>query len=184
MVVRSAPAKIAVKKAAPKAITAAQKKKLTEAVALEAQPKKSKDLATDAPPSKDIPLGLKGKMPKSLAECADLLYTKKQLRLEAARGLKVLEAEERWLTEHIINTLPKSQAEGVVGKLCRVTREEKTKPIVTDWAAFYAHIKKTGQFELLQRRLGEGAVQERWDAKKTVPGVDPFTVLSLSVTKR
>jgi hypothetical protein len=59
----------------------------------------------------------------------------------------------------------------------------KIKPSVTDWTKLYAHIKRTGNFELLQRRVGEKAVAERWDLGKKVPGVEQFPVETLSVTK-
>jgi hypothetical protein len=55
--------------------------------------------------------------------------------------------------------------------------------VVEDWPKLYAHIKKTGEFELMQRRLGETAVKERWDADKQVPGVGRFTAKKVSCTR-
>jgi hypothetical protein len=42
---------------------------------------------------------------------------------------------------------------------------------VTDWPALQQHIRLTGEFDLLQKRVTITAVRERWEAGKTVPGV-------------
>jgi hypothetical protein len=61
-----------------------------------------------------------------------------------------------------------------------VTKQE---PQVENWEALYKHIKKTGEFELLFRRVNPTAVKERWEHNKVVPGVGSFPVDKLSVTK-
>lgn len=121
--------------------------------------------------------------PKTLGACADKLYELKAKRSAAQKVADAIEEEEKALKEHIINTLPKSEANGVAGKLCRVTVVIKEVPQVKDWDAFYKHVKKTGDFDLLQRRLSDAAVKLRWDAKKKVPGVDVFNAVSLSMNK-
>ena len=123
------------------------------------------------------------KPPKTLGACADLYFTLREQRLAAQKIVDAIEVNERAIREHIIKTLPQSEASGVAGKLARVSRVVKLVPQVKDWAAFYAHIKKTGSFDMLQRRVGEAAIQERWDAGKVVPGVESFTVVTLSVSK-
>lgn len=122
-------------------------------------------------------------IPKALGAAADLLYDIRQQRLEAQRVVDALQAQETEVKEHIINTLPKSQAEGVTGKKCRVTIVTKPVPQVQDWDAFYAYVKKHGAFDLLQRRLTETAVRERWEANQKVPGVVEFKAVTLSVNK-
>ena len=126
---------------------------------------------------------IKYKFPKALGACADKLYELRQKRLDQQKVVDALEAEEKALKEHIINTLPKSEASGVAGKLARVTVVTKEVPQVKDWDAFYKHVKKTGEFELLGRRLTETAVRERWEAGKQVPGVEAFKAVSVSLNK-
>lgn len=121
--------------------------------------------------------------PKTLAACADMLYSTQIERLKIAKEVAKLEDKEKALKAHIIANLPKSEATGVAGKLARVQITSKFVPSVTDWPAFYAHIKKTNGFDMLQRRPAEKAIQDRWDAKKAVPGIEPFNVLGVSVTK-
>lgn len=126
---------------------------------------------------------MKFKLPKTLAQCADLLYSTREKRLEIQKGVTECEAIEAALRDHIINTLPKAEATGVAGKLARVTIVMKRKPAVEDWEAFYAHVKKTGHFDLLFRRVNDAAVAERWNDNKVVPGVGVFNAVTLSVNK-
>ena len=121
------------------------------------------------------------KFPKSMAACADLLYNKKQERLAADKVAAALKAEETALTNYIIDTLPKDSG-GAVGKHHKVETYTDDKLVVKDWDALYKYIKRTGRFELLQKRLGEGAAEELFADKKVVPGVGTFTVVKVSLT--
>lgn len=123
------------------------------------------------------------KFPKSIGVCADKLYEIRQKRLAMQKEVDAVEAEEKALKEHIINTLPKSEATGASGKLARVTVITKEVPQVEDWETFYKHIKKSGQFELLGKRLSDAAIKERWEAGKEVPGITHFKAVTLSLNK-
>lgn len=126
------------------------------------------------------------KIPKTLGACADLYYTTREKRLKAQKVVDELKAQENQLADHIIKNLPKSDANGIAGKKCRVTIREKTIPQVQDWDAFYEYIRKNakkGAFSLLQKRVGDAAVKEIWEAGKEVPGVGRFHVKTLSVNK-
>lgn len=126
---------------------------------------------------------VKYKFPKAMGACADKLFELRAKRLAMQKEVDAVEAEEKALKEHIINTLPKSEASGVAGKLARVTVGIKEVPQVKDWAAFYAYVKKTGSFDLMQKRLTDGAIKERWEAGKEVPGVEHFNAVSVSINK-
>jgi len=123
------------------------------------------------------------KFPKTLGACADKIYELRDKRLVAQKLVDAIEAEEKALKEHVINTLPKSEATGVAGKMARATVVTKKVPQVEDWEAFYKHIKKTGDFDLLNRAVSKSAVESRWEAKKVIPGVKAFTAVTLSITK-
>ena len=94
------------------------------------------------------------KFPKALGACADLVYSLRQERLAAQKVVDALEEKEKALREHIINTLPKSEATGAAGKLARVTVMTKDVPQVKDWEKFYAYVKKNNAWDLMQRRRG------------------------------
>lgn len=122
-------------------------------------------------------------LPKSPAACADLLYRVREQRLAMQKEVDKLAAEENRLKEYFIQTLPKSDATGIAGRVARVQTGTKLIPQVEDWTAFYSYVKRTGSFDLLQKRLSEGAVKERWDDRKTIPGVGTFQAVTVSVTK-
>lgn len=126
---------------------------------------------------------MKFKIPKTLGACADLLYQTREARYALQNQAKELEELESALKSHIIDTLPKSEASGVSGKLARVTVKEKVTPQAEDWEALHAYIKKNGAFELMQRRLNNAAIEERLEAGETVPGIVMFHNKTVSINK-
>lgn len=122
-------------------------------------------------------------MPTTIGGMADALYITRNARLAMQKLVAELDERETQIENMIIDTLPKSDQTQGAGKLARVGIKKSVKPIVEDWAKLYAHIKRTGHFELMQKRLGEPAVQERWDAGKPVPGVGEFNVIKVTVNK-
>lgn len=65
-----------------------------------------------------------------------------------------------------------------------VKLQEKEEPVAEDWPAIWEHIKATGQFELLHRRIATLAVKEHWDAGEVIPGIRKTTVYNLTVSKK
>lgn len=126
---------------------------------------------------------VKYKFPKALGACADKLFELRNKRLAMQKEVDAVAAEETALKNHIIENLPKSEASGVAGKLARVTVVTKQIPQVKDWDAFYKYVKKTGSFDLMQKRLTDAAIKERWEAGKEIPGVEHFNVVSVSINK-
>jgi len=126
------------------------------------------------------------KIPKSLALAVDLYYSKKEERLALQRTVDAIQAEENLLKNHLIDSIPKSDATGIAGKLARVSVTTKQVPQVQDWDEFYAYVAKNvkkGSFALLNRAVNAKAVGEIWENGKEVPGVGAHTVVSLSVNK-
>lgn len=123
------------------------------------------------------------KFPKAIGACADMLYKMRERRLQQQKVVEAMEKDEQALKEHIIKTLPKSEASGVAGKTARVTVVSKEVPQVKDWPKFYAYVKKHDAFELLQRRLSKEAVEERLEEEKTIPGVEMFVTPTVSLNK-
>jgi hypothetical protein len=97
--------------------------------------------------------------------------------------VKALEERESALREHIIQELPKSQAGGIAGKIARATITKKVVPRVTDWEAFEKFCLKQKTIGYLQRRVNDSMVSEMWDNKKTVPGVEPYQTVGVSLNK-
>jgi hypothetical protein len=138
----------------------------------------SKGFVIPSPPKAE-----KSKFPKTIGACADKVYELRIARLAKQKEVDAIEADEQALKAYIIDNLPKSEASGVAGKYARVTVITKEVPQVKDWPTFYKFLKKTGDFDLLQKGLSKAAVEARWDAGKTIPGIEVFTAVTLSITK-
>lgn len=123
------------------------------------------------------------KFPKTIAATVDKYYTVRQERLKADKIAGELKKEEELLKEQLINTIPKSEATGVAGKLARATVVTKIKPQVEDWDKVYSYVKKKNRFDLLQKRLSDAAIEELWEAGVTVPGVKTFNHVTISLNK-
>lgn len=123
------------------------------------------------------------KIPKSLALCADKLWEVRQERLRMQKEVDKLAKDEAELREHLIEHLPKSQAEGISGKKGHVRVVRKQVPKLADPTKFYNYVHRQKAFDLLPKQVNRSAVQERWEAGKKVPGVEPFQTVTLSVTQ-
>lgn len=125
----------------------------------------------------------KNAIPKTIGGCADKLFKLREEKSRLNKQIKALDEHEKAIKNHIINTLPKSQATGVAGKLARVTVVTKTVPTVKDWEKVWKYISRQKAWDLLQRRLNEKAVKDRWEDGKKVSGVEPFEVVTISLKK-
>lgn len=136
------------------------------------------------PPKKPRSVEYRGfTFPTAIGECADLLYSLRAARTEAQKATDQIDARFKALQEYVIETLPKSNASGIAGKLARVQSTVSEVPQVQDWALLHRHIQETGAFELMQRRLSDSAIKERWESGASVPGVGSFQAVKLSITK-
>ena len=123
------------------------------------------------------------KLPKTLAECADMAYALREERYAVQKAAKEIADREALLREHIIQNLPKSNASGISGKIANARVETDTVPTIEDKDKFLAHVKKTGEFDLITAGMNASAVRARWESKKKVPGVGEAQVVKLSLTK-
>ena len=121
-------------------------------------------------------------LPKTTAACADMLYKTREARHCVQKEVDALQSLETRLKDYLIAALPKGEASGVAGLVARVQITTKPIPTVDNWPKFYAYVKRTGNFDLLQKRLSEGAIKERWEAKKEIPGVGRFNAIQVSCT--
>lgn len=99
---------------------------------------------------------------------------------KAAEAKKVLETKIK-LT--IIGQMKTGGVGAIGGAAFKAEYTTEDQPTVKDWTKFYAHVHKTKNWDLLERRVGKAAVKLRWEDGKEVPGVDRFPVDKLSITK-
>jgi hypothetical protein len=132
---------------------------------------------------------VKTKVPEDLTgipagKLADLLYKLRAERGEIEGKAEEVKAEETRIKDFLIETMPKAELSRITGELANAALTRKVVPQVADWDKLYAFIEKNDAFDLLQKRPSELAFKERWEAGVQVPGVDQFTVLGISVTKK
>ena len=86
--------------------------------------------------------------------------------------------------EHIVAQLRAIKMENGGGLKANASIKEVEMPTPKDWPAIWEYIKENNAFDLLQKRLSSKAVQERWDQEIVIPGIETFTKVSLSLTKK
>lgn len=122
-------------------------------------------------------------LPQSIGLCADEYARVRAIRLAMEKEVEGVKARETEIREHIIANLSKSDDTGAAGKHYRAQIVMKVKPKLSDWAALTAAIQETGRFDLLQKRLGEKAVEDLWADGFDVPGVERMNIPEVSITK-
>lgn len=129
------------------------------------------------------------KLPKSLGACVDAYHAARERRLAAKRHMEALQEEESRIYNHILDNIPKGDS-GAVGKQFKAIRTEDEKFSIANDEEFYAYVKRTGAFDLLNRAINQRAVRERLEDPKFtkkfpkgVPGTKSYKVFGLSVTK-
>ena len=121
-------------------------------------------------------------MPETLGACADAYFKTRSDRLSMDKEVAKLKARESEIEGHILRNLPQGDT-GVAGKIARASIRTKIVAQVHDWDAFWKYVFKTKDPALLQRRVSEPAIKERWENKKDVPGVQAVSLIGISVVK-
>lgn len=126
----------------------------------------------------------KAKLPKTkLGGLADTLYTVREQRLALGRLADAMKAEEQRITDHLIDTLDADTEGGAVGKHYKAIVKRDDRPVIEDYDALTAHIRETGEFDLLNRALNTAAAKARFENEVAIPGVGTFQAKKISLTK-
>ena len=123
-------------------------------------------------------------MPKTIGACIDALYKMRAERHAIEKKAEAVKEQESALEGYVLETFRKTDLDGARGKVAVAGITQATVPTVKDWDALYKYVKKKDAWDLLQKRVSATAYRERLDEKVVVPGVEPFTVTKLSLTKR
>jgi hypothetical protein len=122
-------------------------------------------------------------LPTSIGLCADLYAEVRELRLAMQKLVDDVKARESEVREHIINSLSKSDDTGAAGKRYRAQVVTKLKPTLKDWNAFTHFVEDYGCWHLLQKRMNERAVLDMLEEGESVPGVEKFNAVDVSITR-
>lgn len=130
----------------------------------------------------------KFKIPKKIGEIVDLKYQLRAKRHALQNQIKEISAHETALEQHLFKAFDNADIEGARGKLASASLSPRDVPVFdqNDPKAdekFFKYLQKTGEFDLLQRRLSSTAFEERWARGVKIPGIKKFQLVKLSVTK-
>lgn len=120
-------------------------------------------------------------IPATIGQCADLLHDTQTLRLAMKAEYDAVEAREKELKTHIIDSCTVDQ--GGVGLRYRCEVKSEPTPIIEDWAAFTAAIAAANRFDLIHKRVSTDAIKELWAAGAQVPGIGLMIQKKVSLTK-
>jgi hypothetical protein len=123
------------------------------------------------------------KPPQDTGTAADMLHMLRDSKKALAVLTAAFETIEKATQAYLVDNVPKSSQTGAVGHLASARIVIKQVPRVSDWDKVFAYVTKEKAFDLLQRRLADKSVAERWENGKTIPGIEPFSAISVSVTK-
>ncbi len=129
------------------------------------------------------------KPPAGLGKKIDRFFKLRKERLDLEKKAGKIKVKESDVRDDLIIMMDKAkltaatEASGTVS----ITRPEIGR--VDDWAALYAWIKRNNAFELLQRRLNQSDLDERYElkpvlAKNGIPGISKVTVVKFHATAK
>jgi len=116
----------------------------------------------------------------ALAKLAESFDRADQKRLAMNKAAKEQEDIAKGLKARLMEAMQKAglSAAGYSGAV--FTLKEEFTPTIQNWSDLRDYIQKTGEFDLLENRLGKAAVQARWENGVDVPGVIKFPITKLS----
>ena len=124
----------------------------------------------------------KSKSAVTLGAMIDQAYQLREQRRQLAAEDKLIKADLDDLEFKIIAKLDAEGTDRGASKKASVSISESEEPQVTDWDAFCAFAKRTGNMHLFQRRISAPAWRELRGLKKAeVPGLEVFKKRSLNL---
>ena len=117
---------------------------------------------------------------QAMGELADEWWTLRASRLAIEKEVARIREQESRAKSALLQSLTENKVTSVGGQKVRVTHVVKDKPSVNDWEEVYSYIRETGSFDILQRRIGERAVKDRWDDGVKIPGIESYPIDEIS----
>ena len=106
----------------------------------------------------------------------ELIDRKKSIKTQMEKlnsELKGLREQENDIDLQLLKKLDSEGLKKTANEVASVSIKEETVPDVHDWDALYEHIKQTGDFSLIQRRVSSTAYRELLKLGENVPGLQP-----------
>ena len=111
----------------------------------------------------------------------DQLNVTREKRRELAKQDDALKKEYDAAEQQLIELMDAEGCAKSTGKTASAGISETIVFNTVDWDAFMAYLVKSKQVHLVQRRVSTPAVLEVFQAKGSVPGLEPFNKRSISL---
>lgn len=118
---------------------------------------------------------------KGIGPAIDELFELRSRKQELESQIKAIEAEYAEIEESLLAKLKAEGTDKGAGKRASVSVSTTTVGNLEDADKFFAYVKKTGYFHLLQRRLSDPAIRELMASKGSIPGVTTFDKVRLNL---
>ena len=118
---------------------------------------------------------------KGIGPAIDDLFALRAKKQELEARVKKIEAEYAEIEEALMAKLKAEGTDKGAGKLASASISSVVVGNLDDADKFFAYVKKTGYFHLMQRRLSDPAIRELLASKGSIPGVTPFTKVRLNL---
>lgn len=115
------------------------------------------------------------------AELVDSIYSVNETIKDHESSIAVLKADVERKMDRLRLLVEGTGLTEVAGARARATFGLKSVPHVVDWQSLYAYIKESGAWEMLHKRIGVTAWQERINMGLHVPGVEQVVMPDVKV---
>jgi hypothetical protein len=119
----------------------------------------------------------------ALPDLANNYISARAERLRLEKLAEEVKSREEILKDAIISKMREDGMTAIGAENGLIKMSELIEPVATDWMQVWSHIQKTGDFDLLHKRLANLAVKARWEQGEEIPGVTSTTIFKLSVSK-
>ena len=115
------------------------------------------------------------------AELVDTIYGLNETIKEHESVIAILKQDVERRTDRLRLLVEGTGLTEVAGSLARAKFGLKSVPKVIDWQQVYAYVLETHAFDLLHKRLGVKAWEERINAGAYVPGVECIVIPDVNI---
>lgn len=118
---------------------------------------------------------------REAADIVDRIYALDQTVRDKEAEISILKESRAHQVERLQVLVDGTGATEIAGQLARARLGLKSVPRVSDWQEVYGYIQATGSFDLLHKRLGTKAVEERWNLGQNIPGVEQVVIPDIQI---
>jgi hypothetical protein len=118
---------------------------------------------------------------REAAELVDRIHSFKETIRDHESSIAVLKGEVERNMDRLRLLVEGTGLTEVAGSLARATFGLKSVPHVSDWQALYGYIVANGAWELLHKRVGVRAWEERINMGLSVDGIEQVVVPNVTI---